>query len=156
MPTWREQVMIDASPEAIWELLGDPTRYPEWAGFDAVEITGIPEVEAGTEFEQTSRMPGAPGKLGLRESTVFRIEEIDELRSLRMRCTTSGWYSNWLLTPAQGGTFVDAEFGIDPTSIGYRLAFGALGTRHFRGTSKDWIDGLRTVLDRDAAATAGA
>ena len=151
MPSWRDQVVIDSSPESIWELLGDPSRYPEWAGFETVRITGMPTIEAGSEFEQTSRLPG-----GLRETTVFRIDELEELRSLRMHCTRSGWYSHWLLTPAQNATFVDVEFGIDPTALPYRLIFGALGTRHFRGTSDEWINGLRTVLARDEATAASA
>lgn len=31
-----------------------------------------------------------------------------------MRCAETGLYTRWLLTEAQDGTFVDAEFGIDP------------------------------------------
>ena len=149
MPSGREQVLIDAPPEALWELLGDPARYPEWAGFETVTITGEPTIEAGTEFEQTTRWPG-----GVRESSVFRIDELEDLRSLRMHCTKSGWYSNWLLTPAREATFVDVEFGIDPTRLQYKVFFTALGTRYFRHTTDDWLRGLRAVLARDAAAAA--
>jgi hypothetical protein len=30
-----------------------------------------------------------------------------------VRCAETGLYMRWLLSDAQGGTFVDAEFGID-------------------------------------------
>lgn len=30
-----------------------------------------------------------------------------------MRCAETGLYMRWLLSDAQGGTFVDAEFGVD-------------------------------------------
>jgi hypothetical protein len=150
MPSWREQFLIEAPPEPIWQLLGDPRRYPEWAGFESVRLTGMPTVQAGTEFEQTTRLGPT------RVKTVFRIDELDELRKLRMHCTRSGWYSHWLLTPAQDATFIEVEFGIEPVALPYRAIYGALGTRHFRETARTWVDGLRSTLaDERSTATAG-
>ncbi len=30
MSAYRKQAVIDAPVEAIWELVGDPRRHPEW------------------------------------------------------------------------------------------------------------------------------
>jgi hypothetical protein len=81
----REQALIDAPPQAVWELIGDPNRYPEWAGF-AVEVTGLPEVSQGSEFEQTSEAPIGGGT----NTTIFRIDELEEMREIKLRCTQSG------------------------------------------------------------------
>lgn len=139
MSAWRQQAVIDAPVEAVWSLLGDPRRYPEWAGF-ALEVTGLPVIEQGAEFAQTTRSPFGE------QTTIFRIDELEELREIKMRCTRSGWYSHWLLTEAQGGTFLDAEFGIEATALRYRLLFGAVGRRHFPDVATQSIDGLRQAL----------
>jgi hypothetical protein len=136
----RRQTLIQASPEEVWSLVGDPRRYPEWAGF-AIEVTGLPEVVQGAEFAHTTR-----GPVGT-DTTVFRVDQLEELREIKLRCTKSGWYSRWLLTDAQGGTFVDAEFGIEPTALQYRLFFGAIGRRHFTTVAIESLDGLRSALE---------
>ena len=49
-----------------------------------------------------------------RIETTMAIEQLDDLREIHMRCTDTGTYARWLLTEAQGNTFVDVEFGMDP------------------------------------------
>jgi len=44
MPSWRDQALIDAPIEVVWGLVGDPRRFPEWAG-DTLEVTGLATVE---------------------------------------------------------------------------------------------------------------
>jgi uncharacterized protein YndB with AHSA1/START domain len=149
MPSWREQALIDAPVEAVWELLGDPSRYPEWASY-VVEVSGMPEIEKGAEFDQVSSEPWG------NVTTKFRIQELEELQRIRMECQQSGWYSQWLLTEAQGKTFLDVEIGIEPSALQYRLVFGALGKRHFRRVVEDSLAGLREALaPRAAGAPAG-
>lgn len=46
MSSWRQQALIDAPVNVVWELVGDPKRYPEWAG-DVVEVTGLASVDEG-------------------------------------------------------------------------------------------------------------
>ncbi len=46
--------------------------------------------------------------------TTFLVERIEKLDELLVRCAETGMYMRWRLTEAQDGTFVDAEFGIDP------------------------------------------
>jgi len=103
----REQALLDAPISKVWELVGYPRRYPEW--FPRVfEIQGQ-RFEEGEEFVMVTRQP----LMGRGEAHLL-IDQKEELREIRMHCTMSGMFVHWQLTGAQGGTFVDAEFGIDP------------------------------------------
>ncbi|MEA2473498.1 MAG: hypothetical protein QOE06_1413, partial [Thermoleophilaceae bacterium] len=55
MGCWHEQALIDAPVEAVWNLVGDPRRYPEWVGREVVEVTGLPTVQQGASYEQVTR-----------------------------------------------------------------------------------------------------
>ena len=140
MPSWRQQALIDAPVQEVWSYVGDPARFPEWA-HNVINVTGLAEVEEGAEFRQTTRTP-----VGKTEETTFRIEELDDLHEIKLRCTKSGYYSRWVLTDAQSSTFADVEIGIDPTALQYRVFFGALGKRYLRRIAEQTIDGLRSAL----------
>jgi uncharacterized protein YndB with AHSA1/START domain len=140
--SWRQQALIEAPVEAVWMLVGDPARYPEWAE-EVVEVTGLAEVDEGSTFRQVTKTP-----LGKTETT-FEIEELDELHEIKLRCTSSGYYSRWLLTEAQDATFVDVEIGADPTALRYRAAHFAFGgKRYFRNLADGAIDGVRRIAER--------
>ena len=105
MSSWRQQALIESPVEAVWELVGDPNRYPEWAS-EIVEVTGLPTVEKDAIFQQVSK------DLGETEVVNFRIEEFDEaIRTIQMRCLESRFYLRAALTEAQGNTFVEIETG---------------------------------------------
>src|SRR5918998_3185448 len=50
-----EQALLDAPASAVWELVGDPRRYPEWLP-RVSEIQGE-SFEEGAEHVQVSRQP---------------------------------------------------------------------------------------------------
>jgi uncharacterized protein YndB with AHSA1/START domain len=139
--SWRQQAVIEAPVEQVWAYVGDPRRYPEWAG-NVISVTGLAMVEPDAEFRQVSKSP-----LG-RAETTFRIEELDDLRTIKLRCQQSGYYSRWVLTEAQSSTFAEVEIGIEPTAIQYRLVFGALGKRYLRRLVEQTLDGLQMTLQR--------
>jgi hypothetical protein len=139
VPAWKQQALIEAPVSAVWELVGDPARYPEWAG-DVVAVTGLAEVAENATFEQTSHQP----LLG-EQTTTFEIERLDELQEIRLRCRTSGYYSHWVLTPARETTFLEVEIGIEPVAPLFRVYFGALGKRYLRRVAEQSIDGVRRV-----------
>jgi uncharacterized protein YndB with AHSA1/START domain len=140
MSSWRQQALIEAPVEEVWRLIGDPSSYPAWAGDDVLEVTGLPTVEIGATFRQVTRTP-----LGRQEAT-FRIEELEELREIRMTCDESGLFSRWLLTEAQENTFADVEFGIEPKRLRYRAFDATLGKLWYRRIADGFIDGLRGTL----------
>jgi hypothetical protein len=78
-------------------------------------------------------------------TTIFDVERSEDLREIRLRCQTSGYYARWVLTPAQEATFCDVEIGVEPTSPQYRLYFGVLGKRYFRRVAQQSLDGIRRV-----------
>jgi hypothetical protein len=141
--SWREQALIDAPLEVVWALIGDPNRYPEWAA-DVVEVTGLPSVDRGAEYRQVSKTP-----LGKAETT-FTVEELEELREVKLRCLSSGYYSRWVLTEAQGSTFTEVELGMEPTGLQYRVLDATLmGKRWYRRITQETLDGLRAVAARE-------
>jgi hypothetical protein len=60
-----------------------------------------------------------------------------------MSCQLTGTYAHWLLTPAQGGTFVELNMGMEPKRFGYRLFDLTLGKWWFRSWSQQSLDSLR-------------
>jgi hypothetical protein len=139
---WRQQVLIDAPLAVVWSLVGDPRRFPEWAG-NVVEVTGLAELAPGAQFRQKSR------RLGGSTETTFVIEDLEDLREIRLRCLSSGYYTHWLLTEAGEGTFADAEIGMEPTSTRYRAMNAMAGKRYYRRLLDDALGSLREVARRE-------
>jgi len=139
--SWKQQVLVEAPVEDVWSLISDPRRFPEWSG-DTIEVTGVPtQVERGSTYRHTGR-----GPLRTKSTTVFEVVELDDLREIKLRCQTSGFYSHWLLTEARGNTFVDVELGIEPEGLAGR-AVGAAHTKgYLRRAAERSVDGLKRAL----------
>jgi hypothetical protein len=105
-----------------------------------VEVRGE-RFDEGSNYAQVIREP-----IGRSES-FWRVERLEDLREIRMRCTQTGTYARWLLTEAQGNTFVDVEFGMDPTRLGYRIFDATLGKAYFRR----WLEQSLAALEHAAA-----
>ena len=122
-------------------------RYPEWWP-RVIEVHGE-RFEEGDEYAQVTKDP-----TGQVEST-FLLERLNDLREIRMSCQLTGSYAHWVLTEAQGGTFVDLEMGMLPKRFGDRLFDMAMGRRYFRRWSEQSLDGLgqaaRSEGDRELA-----
>jgi uncharacterized protein YndB with AHSA1/START domain len=147
MSAHRQQAHLDAPLEAVWSLVGAPSRYPEWWP-RVIEVRGE-RFEEGDEYAQVTRQPTA--------NTVhsnFLIERRDDLREIRMSCQLTGTYAHWFLTAAQGGTFVELEMGLEPRRLGHRLFDMTLGRRYLRSWSEQSLDGLRKAALREATAQA--
>ena len=143
-----EDAQLDAPVATVWELVGDPRRYPEW--FPRVlEIQGE-RYEEGGRFVMVTHHP----VIG-RDEPRMLIDELDDLREIRMHCTISGMFVHWQLTDAQGGTFVHAEFGMDPVRRRDRVIDAAGGRRFFRNWLDQAIGGLREAAER-ASPPSGA
>jgi polyketide cyclase/dehydrase/lipid transport protein len=108
----RHQAQIPAPVRSVWELVGDPNRHPEWWD-EVVEIQGT-RFGRGCSYCQVSRK--ADGVV----AETFVIERLEDCREILVRCDT-GLYMRWLLTESLDGTFVDAEFGLDPERTDSKL-----------------------------------
>ena len=131
---FRHQAHLEAPIEDVWGLVATPSRYPEWWP-RVIEVRGE-RFEEGDEWAQVTQ----DGKR--RVESDFLLERRDDLRQVRMSCQLTGAYADWVLTPAQGGTFVELEMGMQPKRLGYRLLDMALGRSYFRRWSKESLDGL--------------
>src|SRR5436305_7088216 len=134
MSVHRRQAYLDASLEDLWSLVGSPSHYPDWWP-RVVEVSGE-RFEEGDEFVQVIRTPA--GRL----QSHFLIEHRDDLREIRMSCQLTGTYAQWLLTPAQGGTFIELEMGMLPNRLRDRLLDLAIGKRYFEAWSQQSLDAL--------------
>ena len=135
MSVHRQHAHLDAPLEEVWSLVGFPSRYPEWWP-RVVEVQGE-RFEEGDDFVQVTKTP--KGKI----QSHFLVEQRNDLREIRMSCELTGTYAEWLLTPAQGGTFIELEMGMDPKRLGDRLMDLIVGRRYFQAWSKQSLDGLR-------------
>jgi uncharacterized protein YndB with AHSA1/START domain len=131
---FRHQAHLEAPIEDVWGLVATPSRYPEWWP-RVIEVRGE-RFEEGDEWAQVTQ----EGKR--RVESDFLLERRDDMRQVRMSCQLTGAYADWVLTPAQGGTFVELEMGMQPKRFGYRLLDMALGRSYFRRWSKESLDGL--------------
>jgi len=142
----RQQAYLEASLEDVWDLVGSPNRYPEWWP-RVVEVRGQ-RFEEGDEYAQVTEDP-----VGGKSETNFLLERREDLREIRMSCDLTGMYADWLLTSAQGGTFVELEMGMQPKRMGDRVFDKTLGNSYFRRWSSQSLEGLRSALlgERDPA-----
>jgi hypothetical protein len=139
MSACRSQALINAPPSRIWDLLGDPRRHPEWWP-RVVEVRGE-RFDEGSNYAQVTR--DLTGSI----ETIMRVERLEDLRAIHMRCTSTGTYARWLLTEARGDTFVEVEFGMDPIGIGYRAFDATVGRLYFRR----WLTQSLAALEEAAA-----
>jgi uncharacterized protein YndB with AHSA1/START domain len=145
MSAYRHHAHLDVPLKEVWALVATPTRYPEWWP-RVIEVRGE-RFEQGDEWVQVTKGPA-----GKAESD-FLLERRDDLRSIRMSCQLTGSYADWSLTPAQGGTFVELEMGMQPERLGHRLFDVTLGRTYFRRWSRESLAALQDVC-RGAAPPA--
>ena len=147
MSSVRRQALIEAPVESIWALIGNPERHPQWWP-RVIEVRGQ-RFEPGDQYVQVTR-----GAFGSAE-TKFLIERREEnLHAIRMQCQLTHTYAEWVLTSAQGGTFVDLELGMQPQKLPYRVFDATMGPMYFRRWAEQSLDGLRTAVDDKQSAGA--
>jgi uncharacterized protein YndB with AHSA1/START domain len=138
----KRQAVIDAPVEEVWSLVGDPRRHPEW-------FPRVVEVN-GERFEEGERYAQVTTQGRNTVETDFLIERLDDLHEIRFACQKSGMYAHWLLTDAQGNTFVDVEMGMQPKSAGDKVFDAVVGRVYFRRWLDQSLDALRGRLAKTA------
>jgi uncharacterized protein YndB with AHSA1/START domain len=144
MSSCRVQAQIDVAPAALWELVGNVERHPEW--WPRVVNVHCEGLEEGCSYRQVYKSP-----MGVIETDVS-VERLDGCHELLLRCLDTGTYARWLLAEAQGGTFIDVEFGLDPKTTRTRVFDMVAGRRYFRNWLEQSIAALRVAADKQVAA----
>ena len=144
----RQQVWIDAPKGTVWELIAEIEHHAEWwPRVIDIECEGIGEACTYREVVKTP--------FGKEEMKIF-IDRFDDPSELRIRCLNTGTFFQLALTDAQGGTFVDARAGMDPTSLPHRAFDALVGKRYFTTWLAESLAAMdRTACERARAATAG-
>jgi hypothetical protein len=133
----RQQGYIDAPIEAVWDLLADVDRHPEWwPRVVEVECEGL---EAGCTYRQVTQTP-----FGKDEMNLF-VDRLDQCRNLSIRCLNTGTFVRMELAQAQDGTFLQGEMGMDPSRLQYRVFDAVVGKRFFKSWLRETFDALGRV-----------
>ncbi len=113
----RRHVLIEAPIEDVWDIVSDPGTHPDWwPEVSDVRMDGEPK--EGDEYTRVARRFGFLDQV----DGVWKIERMEHLKEAHFRCTVSGSYARFALTPAQDETFVEAEVGMLPPNLRWRAA----------------------------------
>jgi uncharacterized protein YndB with AHSA1/START domain len=135
-----QQVFIDAPADTVWQLVGDPNRHPDW-------WPRVLEVECA-DLREGCRYRGVTKGAFRTEAHDLVIERLDTCQEVCIACEGTGVSTRFVLTEAQGGTFVEGRFAIEPNSIGMRVVSAVSGRRLMRSWLEQSLENLKHVAER--------
>jgi uncharacterized protein YndB with AHSA1/START domain len=142
--TCRRHALIEAPIEDVWSIVSDPETHPDW--WPEVQAVRVPGEQG--ESDEYTRVTRRLGFLDMVD-TVWVVERMEHLKEVNFRCTVTGTYTRFALTPAQDDTFVEIEAGMEPTSLRWRLAKTVMPERmFFQRWLGDPLDALPQVVAR--------
>lgn len=130
-----QQAFIEAPVERVWQLVGDPNRHPDWWP-EMVEVE-CADLEEGCRYRGVVRGPfgTAPHDLV--------VDRFEDCREVSIYCDGTGVTTRFVLAEAQGGTFVEGCFTIEPNSIGMKVLGAVAGRRFMRSWLETSLDNLK-------------
>ena len=73
------------------------------------------------------------------------VDSLDDCREVSIFCDGTGVTTRFALAPAQGGTFVEGCFTIEPNTIGMKVLGAVAGRRFMRSWLESSLDNLRSA-----------
>ncbi len=148
MSDCRQQAWIDAPKEVVWELIADVNRHPEW--WPRIVEVDCEELSESCTYRELVQTPFG------RDEFNICVDRLDDPREMSIRCLNTGTFFHLVLTDAQGGTFVEGRFGMEPKGFTNR-AFDALaGRRYFRRWLQESLEAMdRVATERGEAGSSG-
>lgn len=137
---YRHQALIEAPAEEVWELISNPNTHPNWWP-DVVAADGPEELAEGDQYTRKSKFLPFVDAV----DSVWVAERMEHMKEAQFRCTLSGSFARFTLTPAREDTFVELETGMDPTTLRWRVAH-ALSAAHLKRWVLDVLDALPGAL----------
>jgi|SRR5882757_708925 len=135
-------IWVDATPEAVWSAVADPTRYSQWS----------PENRRGRWQGAVVPAPGAvfkgSNKRGvMRWTTTCTVLDYDAPKRFSFKVAESRMRWGYRLEPEAGGTLLTEwreHTGRLPVAMRIIIASGLLG----KDREQLMIDDMRTTLER--------
>jgi Polyketide cyclase / dehydrase and lipid transport len=138
----RQQALIEAPPEIVWELITDVNRHPEWWP-DIVEVE-CDDFHQGCTYREVKKVPFGTDELQL------VVGQAEDCQRFRINCVKTGSFLDLGLTAAQDETFVDASAGMDPIGLQYRVFDAVAGRRYFSKWLQRSLEAMKQVASRRA------
>ena len=139
-----QQSYIQASPLTVWELVGDPNRHPNW--WPEMLETDCADLEKGCRYRGVVK-----GFFGEDEHEML-IERLENCDEISIHCEGTGVTTRFRLTEAQGGTFVDGYFAIEPNSLGWKMVGAVAGRRFMRSWLERSLENLKQAAEQQRSA----
>ena len=136
-----QQAFVDAPVSAVWDLIGDPRRHPEW--WPDWIATGAP-----TPARAATTAAVVKGFLGREEEHDLVIASREGLREISISCDGTGVTTSFVLAEGQGGTFVEGRFSIAPDSLAMKAIGVVAGRRLMRSWLERSLENLRLAAER--------
>ena len=138
--SYRRHALIEAPIEDVWPVVSDPRTHPDWWP-EVTEVRASGELTEGQEYLRVSR------RLGFLDQVdgIWVVERLEHLKEAHFRCSVSGAYTRFALTPAQDQTFVEIEAGMLPQNLRWRLA-KTMSRLYFVRWLRDVLDALPRVV----------
>jgi hypothetical protein len=145
--TYRRHCRIEAPIEDVWSIVSDPQTHPDW--WPELRAVRVPDdAKEGGEYTRLTRRLGFLDMV----DTVWVAEPMEHLKQVNFRCTATGTYTRFALTPAQDDTFVEIEGGVDPIGFKGRVA-KTMSPMFFTRWIGDLLDALPDVVARTRKAS---
>jgi uncharacterized protein YndB with AHSA1/START domain len=138
-----QQAHIQAPPMTVWELVGDPNHHPDW--WPEMLETDCADLEEGCRYRGVVK-----GPFGADEHEML-IERLENCEEVSIRCEGTGVTTRFRLTDAQGGTFVEGYFSIEPDSLGMKMIGAAIGRRYMRSWLERSLANLKQAAEQEPA-----
>jgi hypothetical protein len=122
--------------------VSDPRTHPDWWP-DIVAVRVEEPLTEGGEYVRISE----PMRFIDDLESVWVAERMEHLKEARFRCTLTGSYASFTLTPAQDETFIEVELGMDPTRLRFQL-LKAMSRSYSKRWLRDVLDALPRELER--------
>jgi uncharacterized protein YndB with AHSA1/START domain len=138
-----QQTFIDAPVQSVWDLIGDPNRHPQW-------WPEIVEVECA-DLSQGCRYRGVVKHVLGPEEHELVLARLEDCQEVSIHCSDTGVTTRFLLTEAQGGTFVEGYFSVEPSTAGMKVLTAMNGRRFLRGWLERSLANLKSAAERQQA-----
>ena len=143
--TNRGHALIQAGVDDVWAVVGDPRTHPDWWP-EVIDVQVPGGLEDGGEYVRVVKRYRF---LDLVDN-VWVAERLEHLREAHYRCTASGSYARFSLTPARGDTFVELETGLLPAGPGWKV-YDSIGRPGFKRWGQQLLDALPDAVERRRA-----